>query len=164
MSPTIGIKGLQTKFTCAIYSEYDQYTHYFSTLPQFRQTLTTVCQIFQQDPFPPMISSTNVIDIHYLMDSFNEWMRCPFYLCDSIDHFTYHCPLIIEYRHRQMKFIQNAPTPSLPVMQVIPPINYPDIVHVTSTEPESLPIPPWFMDRLSEDFPLNTPNSPVHFP
>jgi hypothetical protein len=31
-------------------------------------------------------------------------------------------------------------------------------------EPEALPNPPWFMDRLSEDLPPNPPNSLVHFP
>jgi hypothetical protein len=49
-------------------------------------------------------------------------------------------------------------------MQVIPPIPSPDTVHITSPEPESLPTPPWFMDRLSEDIPPNPPNSLVHFP
>jgi hypothetical protein len=39
-----------------------------------------------------------------------------------------------------------------------------DTVNITSPKPESLPTPPWFIDRLSEDIPPNPPNSPVHFP
>jgi hypothetical protein len=50
------------------------------------------------------------------------------------------------------------------MMQMIPSIASLDTIHITSLEPESLPIPPWFMDRLSEDIPPNPPNSPVHFP
>jgi hypothetical protein len=63
-----------------------------------------------------------------------------------------------------MALIQNPPITPLPVIQVIPPTPSPDIVHIISPEPESLPTPPWFMDRLSEDFPPNPPNSLVHFP
>jgi hypothetical protein len=111
-----------------------------------------------------MSSSTHVTDIHYVMTSVNERMRFPFSLCESLDHFMYQCPTIIEYRRRQMALIQNPPTTSLPVMQVIPPIPSPDTVHITSPKPELLPTPPWFMDRLSEDFPPNPPNSSVHFP
>jgi hypothetical protein len=47
---------------------------------------------------------------------------------------------------------------------VIPPITSLDILHIVSLELESLPIPPWFMDRLSEDLALNPPNYPVYFP
>jgi hypothetical protein len=97
-SPTTGSKGLRTKFTCAICSEYGHYTHHFPALPQFRQTLTTVRQTFQQDPSPPTPSGTHVTDIHYVSTSVTEWMRFPCSLCDSLDHFTYQCPLIIEYR------------------------------------------------------------------
>jgi hypothetical protein len=149
---------------CAICSEYGHYTHHFPALPQFRQTLTTVRQTFQQDPSPPTPSGTHVTDIHYVSTSVTERMRFPCSLCDSLAHFTYQCPLIIEYRRRQITLIQNPPTTSPHVMQVIPPIPSPDTVHITSPEPESLPTPPWFMDRLSEDIPPNPPNSPVHFP
>jgi len=45
-SPTTGSKGLGTKFVCTIYSKYGHYTHHCLTLPQFRQTLTTVHQTF----------------------------------------------------------------------------------------------------------------------
>jgi hypothetical protein len=34
-SPNTSRKGLQTKFSCAICSKYDHYTHHFPTLPQF---------------------------------------------------------------------------------------------------------------------------------
>jgi hypothetical protein len=163
-SPTTGSKGLRTKFACAICSEYGHYTHHFPVLPQFRQMLMTVCQIFQQEPPPSASSSTRVTDIHYVTTSVNEWMRFPFSLCESLDHFTYQCPTIIEYRHRQMALIQNPPNPSLPAIQVIPPTPSPDIVHILSPEPEALPTPPWFMDNLYEDFPPNPPNSLVHFP
>jgi hypothetical protein len=47
---------------------------------------------------------------------------------------------------------------------VILPTPYPNNFHITSPEPKALPTPPWFLDRLSEDFPPNPPNSPVHFP
>jgi hypothetical protein len=61
-----------------------------------------------------------------------------------------------------MALIQNPPT--TPMIQEIPPIPSPDIVHITSPEPKLLPMPPWFMDILYEDFPPNPPNSSVHFP
>jgi hypothetical protein len=63
-----------------------------------------------------------------------------------------------------MTLIQTPPTTPLPVMQVIPPIPSPTTVHIISPEPKSLPSPPWFMDRLSKDLPLNLPDSPIHFP
>jgi hypothetical protein len=63
-----------------------------------------------------------------------------------------------------MTLIQNPPTTSLPVMQVIPPIPSPYTDQNTSPKPESLPNTPWFMDILSKDFPPNPPNSPIHFP
>ena len=91
-------------------------------------------------------------------------MRCPCSLCDSLDHFTYQCPLIIEYKRRQVTLLQNHSTTSPHVTQVTTPFPSLDIVHITSLEPESLPTPPWFMDRMSEDFPPNPPNSPIHFP
>jgi hypothetical protein len=39
-----------------------------------------------------------------------------------------------------------------------------DIFNITSPKPESLPIPPWLKDRISEDIPPNPPNSPINFP
>jgi hypothetical protein len=91
-------------------------------------------------------------------------MRCPCYLCYSLDHFTYQCPTIIEYRCHQMDLIQDPLNIALPVIQIIPPIPYPDTDPISSPEPKSLPIPPWFMDILFDDFPPNPPNYPVHFP
>jgi hypothetical protein len=136
----------------------------FPCATSFSTDTNDITQRFQQDPSPPTSSSTHITDIHYFTTSVNEWMRFPCYLCDSIDHFIYQCPSIIEYRSRQMTLIQIPPTTSLLVMQVIPPIPSPDTDHITSLEPESLPIPPWFMDRLFEDFSPNPPNYPVHFP
>jgi hypothetical protein len=63
-----------------------------------------------------------------------------------------------------MTLIQNPPNTSPPMMQVIPHIPSPATVHITSLEPKSLPIPPWFVDKLSEDVPPNPPNSLIHFP
>jgi hypothetical protein len=90
-------------------------------------------------------------------------MRCPCSLCESLDHFTYQCPMIIEYRHRQMALIQN-PTPPPPIEPVSTPTPSLDVVHIFSLEPEALPTPPWFLDDLYEDLPPNPPNSPIHFP
>jgi hypothetical protein len=39
-----------------------------------------------------------------------------------------------------------------------------EILHIISPEPKALPIPPWFLDDLSEDLLPNPPNSPIHFP
>jgi hypothetical protein len=124
----------------------------------------TICQNIQQDTPPSMSSKTHVTDIHYVTTSVNESMRFPSSLCDSLYHFTYQCPMIIEYRRRQMDLIQYRPNITPPVMQVTLPIPSPDTVHINSPEPESLPIPPCFIDSLSEDFPPNPPNSSVHFP
>jgi hypothetical protein len=114
---------------------------------------------------PPSASSrTQVTDIHYVTTSVNEQLRCPCSLCESLYHFTYQCPTIIEYRQCQMALIQNPPNPSLPAIQVIPPTPSPDIVHILSPKPEALPTPPWFIDSLYEDFPPIPLNSVVHFP
>jgi hypothetical protein len=126
--------------------------------------LMAVQQIFQQDPPQSTSSHTRLTDIHHVTTSVNKWMRCPCSLCESLDHFTYQCPTIIEYRCCQMDLIQNPPNPSLPVIQVIPPTPSPYIIHILSPEPEALPTPPWFMDNLYEDFTPNPPNSPVDFP
>jgi hypothetical protein len=95
-------KGLRTKYACAICSEYDHYTHHFPTLPCFWQTLTAICQNFQNNPCPATSSPTNIIDILYVTTSFNERMRCPCSLCNSLAHFTYQCSMILEYRQRQL--------------------------------------------------------------
>jgi hypothetical protein len=77
-------------------------------------------------------------------------MRFPCSLCDSLDHFTYQCSLIIEYMRSLNTCIVKWPLfkilqpPHPLVIQVIPPIPSPDIVHITSPDLESLPAPPWF--------------------
>jgi hypothetical protein len=85
-------------------------------------------------------------------------MRFPCTLCDSLAHFTYRCPLIVAYRGHHSTPIQPHLTTSPLVLHSL------DTVNITSPEPESLPIPPWFTDRLSEDIPPNPPNSLVNFP
>jgi len=77
MSPTTSSKGLQTKFTCVICSEYGHYTHHFPALPQFLQMLTAIRQSFQQEPPPSTSSQNHITNIHYVMTSVNEWMRYP---------------------------------------------------------------------------------------
>jgi hypothetical protein len=93
-------KGLKTKFACAICSEYGHYTHHCPALPRFRQALAIVKRDIQNNPCPAA-SSSNITDIRYVTTSVNERMRCPCSLCDSLTHFTYQCPMIIEYRQRQ---------------------------------------------------------------
>jgi hypothetical protein len=94
-------KGLRTnKFACAICSEYGHYTHHCPALPRFRQALAIVNRDFQNNP-RPATSSSNITDIRYITTSVNERMRCPCSLCDSLAHYTYQCPIIIEYRQRQ---------------------------------------------------------------
>jgi hypothetical protein len=150
-------KGLRTKFTCAIYSEYGHYTHHFPALPHFRQTLAVVRQNIQNNLCPAM-SSSNITNIRYVTTSVNECMRCPFSLCDSLAHFTYQCPMILAYRQRQLS-LRHQPT------EVIIDITSPlEDFHVISPELEALPTPPWFLDGVSEDLPHNPPNSPVHSP
>jgi hypothetical protein len=94
-------KGLRTnKFACAICSEYGHYTHHCPALPRFRQALAIVNRDFQNNPRPAS-SPPNITDIRYITTSVNERMRCPCSLCDSLAHFTYQCPIIIEYRQCQ---------------------------------------------------------------
>jgi hypothetical protein len=68
-------------------------------------------------------------------------MKFPFSLCESIDHFTYQCPIIIEYKHHQLAPIQNhtPPPPTDPINSLTPSI---DMVHIFPPEPEALPSPP----------------------
>ena len=95
-SPNISRKGLQTKFACAICSEYGHYTHHCLVLPQFWQTLVAVHESFQHEPSPTTSSPPNITDIHYVMNLVNECMICPCSLYKSLDNFTYQCPIIIE--------------------------------------------------------------------
>jgi hypothetical protein len=123
-----------------------------------------VCQNFQQEPSPPPLSGTHVTDIHYVSTSVPKWMRFPFSLCDSLAHFTYQCPLIVEYRRHQLTLIQNHLTIVPHMMQVTTPIPSLDTIKITSPKPESLPTPPWLINRLSEDIPPNPVDSLVQFP
>jgi hypothetical protein len=151
-------KALRTKFVCAICSEYGHYTHHFPALPRFRQTLAAVRQNFQNDPRPATSSTTSITDIRYVTTSVNERMRCPCSLCDSLEHFTYQCPMILAYRQRQVA-IHHQPAEA--IIDITSPF---EDLHVISPEPEALPTPPWFFDNVSEDFPRNPPNSPAHPP
>jgi hypothetical protein len=85
-------------------------------------------------------------------------MRCPCSLCDSLAHFTYQCPMIIEYRQRHLALLHR---PAEAVIDLTSPL---EDIHVISPEPEALPMPPWFLDDVSEDLPHNPPNSPAHSP
>jgi hypothetical protein len=105
-----------------------------------------------------MSSLPKITDIHYVTTSFNERMIFPWSLCESLDHFTYHCPMIIEYRQHQLALIQ-APTELMVDLT-----SSLEILHIISPEPEALPRPLWFLDDLSKDSPPNPPNSPAHFP
>jgi hypothetical protein len=148
-------KGLRTKFACAICSEYGHYTHHCPALPRFRQTLAVVRQNFQNNP-RPATSSSNITDIHYVNTSVNERMRCPCSLCDSLTHFTYQCPMILAYRQRQAA---RRHQPTAPIIDITSP---PENRHVIPIEPEALPMPPWFLNDISEELRRNPPNSPVH--
>jgi hypothetical protein len=149
-------KELKTKCACAICSEYGHYTHHCPSLPRFWQALDIISRDFQNNPRPSTTSTTPVTDIHYVTTSVNECMRCPCSLCDSLTHFTYQCPIIVEYRRRQMAL---RPQPAPKVINLTSPSAD---LHITSPEPEALPTPPWFLDDLSEDLPHNPPNSPAH--
>jgi hypothetical protein len=150
-------KGLRTKYACAICSEYDHYTHHFPELPRFRQTLATLRQNFWNNPCPAT-SSSNITDIRYVTTSVNERLRCPCSLCDSLAHFTYQCPMILEYRQRQLALLhQPAEMTNDLTLSLVD-------LHVISPEPEALPTPPWLLNHVSEDLPCNPPNSPAHSP
>jgi hypothetical protein len=149
-------KGLRTKFTCAICSEYGHYTHHCLALPHFRQALAIISQDFQNNPRLATSSTTTLTDIRYVTTSVNERMRCPCSLCDSLAHFTYQFPMIIEYRQRQLALLHR---PTEAVIDLTSPLAD---LHVISPKPEALPMPPWFLDDVSEDLPRNPPNSPAH--
>jgi hypothetical protein len=123
----------------------------------FWQTLAAVRQSFQNEPNLATSSLPKITDIHYVTTSVNERMRCPFSLCESLDHFTYQCPMIIEYRQHQLTLIQ---TPAPPTESMIDLTSSLEILHIISPEPEALPMTPWFLDDLSEDSPPNPPILP----
>jgi hypothetical protein len=160
-APHSSSKGLRTKFSCTICLEYGHYAHHCPALPCFWKTLAIVRQIFQKKPNPTTLSLPKITDIHYVTNSFNERMRCPCSLCESLDHFTYQCPMIIEYRQCQLTLIQ---TPTPPTKSMVDLTSSLEILHIISPKPEALPTPPWFLDDLSKDSPPNPPNSPIHFP
>jgi hypothetical protein len=137
-------------------SEYGHYTHHCPSLPRFRQALDIISRDFHNNPRPSTTSTTPVTDIHYVTTSVNERMRCPCSLCDSLTHFTYQCPIIVEYRRHQMA-LRPQPTPE--VVDLTSPSTD---LHIISLEPEALPTPPWFLDDLAEDLPRNPPKSPAH--
>jgi hypothetical protein len=151
-------KGLKTKYACAICSEYGHYTHHCPALPRFWQTLATVRQNFYNNPSPATSSSTNITNIRYVTTSINERMRRPCSLCDSLAHFTYQCPMILEYRQRQLALLHR------PTEAIIDITSSLEDLHVISPELEALPTPLWSLDDASEDLPPNPPNSPTHFP
>jgi hypothetical protein len=150
--------GLRTKFVCAICSEYGHYTHHCPALPRFRQTLAIISQDFQNNPRPVTSSTTKITDIRYVATSVNERIRCPCSLCDSLAHFTYQCPMILEYQQRQLALHHQ---PAEAVIDISSPF---EDLHIIFPEPEALPTPPWFLDNMSEDLPCNPPNSPAHPP
>jgi hypothetical protein len=151
-------KGLRTKYACAICSEYSHYTHHFPALPRFRKTLVAVRQNFQNNPCPATSSSTHITDIRYVTTSVNERMRCPCSLCDSLAHFTYQCPMILEHRQRQLT-MHHRPTEA--VIYITSSL---EDLQVISPEPEALPTPPWFFNDVSEDLPHNPPQLSFSFP
>ena len=82
-------------------------------------------------------------------------MRRPCSICNSLAHFEYQCPMILEYRQRQLTLLYR------PTEAIIDITSSLEDLHVISPEPEALPMPPWFLDDLSKDLP---PNSPAHSP
>jgi hypothetical protein len=105
-----------------------------------------------------MSSLQKLTDIHDVTTSVNEFMRFPCSLCESLDHFTYQCPMVIEYRQCQLTLLQR------PTELMVDLTSSLDILHLISPKPEALPMPSWFLDYLSEDSPPNPPNFPIHFP
>jgi hypothetical protein len=52
-------------------------------------------------------TESNPSNIYYVSTSVNAHHTFPCALCGQLDHFTYMCPLIIEYCTNQMTNIQN---------------------------------------------------------
>jgi hypothetical protein len=119
--------------------------------PPFPSTLAAIRQNFQSNPSPSTSSSTNITDIRYVTTSVNECMRFPFSLCDSLVHFTYQCPMILEYKQHQFTLLHR------PIEAIIDITSSLEDLHVISPEPEALPMPPWFLNDLSKDSPPNPP-------
>jgi hypothetical protein len=151
-------KGLRTKFACVICFEYGHYTHHCPALPRFRQTLAVVRQNFHNDPRPATSSTTNITGICYVTTSVNEHLRFSCSLCNSLAHFTYQCTMILEYRQCQLTLHHQ---PKEAIIDISSPL---EDLHVISSKLEALPMPPWFLDDVSEDLPRNPPKSPAHSP
>jgi hypothetical protein len=66
--------------------------------------------------------------------------------------------MILEYRQCQLTLLQRPTEAIIDITSSLVDL------HVISPEPEALPMPPWFLDDLSEDSPPNPPNSPAHSP
>jgi hypothetical protein len=94
------------------------------------------------------------------MTSVNECMKFPCSLCESLDHFTYQCPMIIVYKQHQLTLIQ---TPTPPTESMVDLTSSLEILHIISPKPKALLIPLWFLDDLSKYLPPNPPNSSIHF-
>jgi hypothetical protein len=77
-------------------------------------------------------------------------MRYACSLCESLDHYTYQCPMIIEYKQRQVTLIQTLASPTESMINLTPSL---EILHIISPEPKALPIPPWLLDDLYKDLP-----------
>jgi hypothetical protein len=85
-------------------------------------------------------------------------MRFPCSLCESLDHFTYHFPIIIEYRMHQLMLCQRPTELDVDLLSSL------SSLLLVSLKLEALPMPLWFLDDLSEDYIPNSPNSPAYFP
>ena len=66
--------------------------------------------------------------------------------------------MILAYRQRQLALRHQ---PAKVIIDLTSPL---EDLHVISPELEALPMPPWFLDDLSEYLPRNPPNSPAHSP
>jgi hypothetical protein len=66
--------------------------------------------------------------------------------------------MILEYKQLQLALRHQ---PAEAIINITSPL---EDLHVISPEPEELPMPPWFLDNVSEDLPCNPPYSPAHSP
>jgi hypothetical protein len=85
-------------------------------------------------------------------------MIFPCSLCDSLAHFTYQCPMILEYRQCQLALLHQPTEATIDITSSL------EDLHVISPDPEALSTPPWFFNDVSKDLPHNPPNSPTHSP
>jgi hypothetical protein len=66
--------------------------------------------------------------------------------------------MILEYRQRQLTLLHR------PAEAIIDITSSLEDLHVIYLKPKALPMPPWFLDDVSEDSPPNPPNSPAYSP